>query len=222
MDAQKGVAAKPIIIDLHGIDEKLIQKMVYDALVWCSLHGLVVGDKTVQRSGKVPGVGMVHAPLALLPMSFPESYWKQACELAPIFNELVDRVSLDGKFLQESLARTKKVDAFTSRLLDIHSKMLEMNKKEEIRLGLHRSDYMLDEQTKLLLQIELNTISSSMPGLSCLVSELHRSLLNDYGNDLGLDSQRIPGNAAVNQFAEALAKAWAEYNNDSCYGCGSV
>ncbi|GLT95004.1 hypothetical protein SLE2022_127110 [Rubroshorea leprosula] len=215
MDAQKGVAAKPIIIDLHGIDEKLIQKMVYDALVWCSLHGLVVGDKTVQRSGKAPGVGMVHAPLALLPMSFPESYWKQACELAPIFNELVDLVSLDGKFLQESLARTKKVDAFTSRLLDIHSKMLEMNKKEEIRLGLHRSDYMLDEQTKLLLQIELNTISSSMPGLSCLVSELHRSLLNDYGNDLGLDSQRIPGNAAVNQFAEALAKAWAEYNNDS-------
>lgn len=33
---------------------------------------------------------------------------------------------------------------------------------------------MLDEQTKLLLQIELNTISSSFPGLSCLVSELHR------------------------------------------------
>ncbi|GLT38331.1 hypothetical protein SLA2020_125870 [Shorea laevis] len=214
MDARKGVAAKPII-DFHGIDEKLIQKMVYDALVWCSLHGLLVGDKTVQRSGKVPGVGMVHAPLALLPMSFPESYWKQACELAPIFNELVDRVSLDGKFLQESLARTKKVDAFTSRLLDIHSEMLEMNKKEEIRLGLQRSDYMLDEQTKLLLQIELNTISSSMPGLSCLVSELHRSLLNDYGNDLGLDSQRIPGNVPVNQFAEALAKAWAEYNNDS-------
>ncbi|GKV20595.1 hypothetical protein SLEP1_g30694 [Rubroshorea leprosula] len=158
---------------------------------------------------------MVHAPFALLPMSFPERHWKQACELAPILNELVDRVSLDGKFLQESLARTKKVDAFTSRLLDIHSKMVEMNKKEEICLGLHRSDYMLDEQTKLLLQIELNTISSSFPGLGSLVSELHRSLLNDYGNDLGLDSERIPGNAAVSQFADALAKAWAEYNNDS-------
>ncbi|GLT67606.1 hypothetical protein SLA2020_399010 [Shorea laevis] len=48
MDARKGVAAKPTI-DFHGIDEKLIQKMVYGALVWCSLHGLVVGDKTVQR-----------------------------------------------------------------------------------------------------------------------------------------------------------------------------
>jgi len=41
-------------------------------------------------------------------------------------------------------------------------------------LGLHRSDYMLDEQTKSLLQIELNTISSSFAGFSSLVTQLHR------------------------------------------------
>ncbi|KAK7821519.1 glutathione synthetase [Quercus suber] len=187
--------------------------MVYDSLVWSSLHGLVVGDKSAQRSGKVPGVGLVHAPFALLPVPFPESHWTQACELAPIFSELVDRVSLDGKFLQDSLSRTKKADSFMSRLLDIHSKMLEINKKEEIRLGLHRSDYMLDEQTKLLLQIELNTISSSFPGLSCLVNELQRSLLNQHGEDLGLDPKRIPSNSAVSHFVEAFAKAWNEYNN---------
>ncbi|KAF8387978.1 hypothetical protein HHK36_026644 [Tetracentron sinense] len=91
--------------------------------------------------------------------------------------------------------------------------MLEINKKEEIRLGLHRSDYMLDDQTKELLQIELNTISSSFPGLSCLVSKLHRNLLNHYGKHLGLDSKRVPGNTAVNRYADALAKAWNEYNN---------
>ncbi|KAJ6354008.1 hypothetical protein OIU76_002941 [Salix suchowensis] len=211
METQEGIFQKTLI-DFHGIDEELIQKMVYDALVWCSLHGLVVGDKSVQRSGKVPGVGLVHAPFALLPMAFPESHWNLACEVAPIFNELIDRVSLDGKFLQEALSRTKKVDAFTSGLLDIHSKMLEINKKEEIRLGLHRSDYMLDEKTKLLLQIELNTISSSFAGLSCRVSELHRSLLNYYGEHIGLDPRRIPGNASVDKFAEALAKACTEYN----------
>ncbi|XP_058002796.1 glutathione synthetase, chloroplastic [Hevea brasiliensis] len=212
METQEGSASKPVI-DFHDINEELVQKMVYDALVWSSLHGLLVGDKSVERSGKVPGVGMVHAPFALVPVKFPENHFKLACEVAPIFNELIDRVSLDGKFLQESLSRTKKVDVFTSRLLDIHSKMLEMNKIEEIRLGLHRSDYMLDEQTKLLLQIELNTISSSFPGLSCLVSELHRNLLKHYGEWLGLDSKRIPSNNTVNRFAEALAKAWTEYNN---------
>ncbi|WOL04530.1 glutathione synthetase, chloroplastic [Canna indica] len=205
-----------ITADVPGIPPSdLVEKMVYDALVWSSLHGLVVGDKRVQNSGTVPGVGLVHAPFSLLPVSFPKSYWRQASELAPIFNELVDRVSLDGTFLQDSLSRTKMVDAFTGRLLDIHSKMLEINKTEDIRLGLHRSDYMLDGETKLLLQIEFNTISSSFPGLSCLVSELHRNLLNHYGKDLGLDSKRVPGNTAVSRFAEALAKAWNEYNNSS-------
>ena len=59
----------------------------------------------LQRSGSVPGVGLVHAPLALLPTPFPEKQWREANELAPIFNELVDRVSLDATFLQESLSR---------------------------------------------------------------------------------------------------------------------
>ncbi|GMH13170.1 hypothetical protein Nepgr_015011 [Nepenthes gracilis] len=201
------------IYDPHVIDAKMVQKLVYDGLVWSSLHGLVVGDRAVQRSGTVPGVGMVHAPFSLLPMAFPEGHWKQAGELAPIFNELIDRVSLDGQFLQDSLSRTKRVDEFTSRLLDIHARMMEINKKEEIRLGLNRSDYMLDAQTKLLLQIEFNTISSSFPGLSCLVSKLHRNLLSHYGIHLGLDYVKVPKNAAVDQFADALAKAWCEYNN---------
>nr|XP_009592810.1 glutathione synthetase, chloroplastic [Nicotiana tomentosiformis]XP_016503442.1 PREDICTED: glutathione synthetase, chloroplastic [Nicotiana tabacum] len=91
--------------------------------------------------------------------------------------------------------------------------MLKINKKEEIRLGLHRSDYMLDEQTKLLLQIELNTISSSFSGLGCLVSELHRSLLHQYRERIALNPNKIPTNNSVNQFAEALAKAWNEYGD---------
>nr|GMD43684.1 glutathione synthetase, chloroplastic [Ipomoea batatas] len=227
-ETHDGEGSIDAILDPHNIDPNLLQTLSYDALVWSSLHGLLVGDRNSQRSGSVPGVGLVHAPFALLPTSFPDGHWKQACEVAPIFNELVDRVSQDGEFLQETLSRTKKVDDFTSNLLDIHSKMLEINKKEEIRLGLHRSDYMLDEQTKLLLQIELNTISSSFPGLSCLVSELHRfaaiifhrllaifilSLLQQHKKHLALDPDKIPKNNAVVRFVEALAKAWNEYNN---------
>ncbi|GAA0159433.1 ligase [Lithospermum erythrorhizon] len=213
--AKSSIIMTKEILDPHCIEDELLQKIAYEGLVYSALHGLVIGDRFSQKSGSVPAVGLVHAPFALLPKSFPESQWTQACEVAPIFNELVDRVSLDGKFLQESLSRTKKVDVFTSRLLDIHSKLLELNKVEEIRLGLHRSDYMLDEQTKLLLQIELNTISSSFAGLSCIVSELHRSLLRQFKQYLALDPERIPTNNAVDGFADALAKAWSEYNNPS-------
>lgn len=36
--------------DIHGIDQELLQKMVYDALVWSSLNGLVVADRSVKVS----------------------------------------------------------------------------------------------------------------------------------------------------------------------------
>ena len=41
----------PPVFDYHGIDQDLIEEMVYDSLVWSSLHGLVVGDKSAQVSG---------------------------------------------------------------------------------------------------------------------------------------------------------------------------
>ncbi|WVY94938.1 hypothetical protein V8G54_034026 [Vigna mungo] len=172
------------LFDYHRLDQQLLHTIAYDALVWSSLHGLVVGDNSVQRSGSVPGVGLVHAPIALLPTPFPQNQWRQASELAPIFNELVDRVSLDASFLQHSLSRTKEADEFTSRLLDIHSNMLQ-----------------------------LNTIATSFAGLSNLVTELHRYILSNHGKLFGLDSRSIAANDAVNQNAEALAKAWSEYNN---------
>ncbi|CAJ1960908.1 unnamed protein product [Sphenostylis stenocarpa] len=212
-EAEADSSAAPPLFDYHHIDQKLLDNIVYDALVWSTLNCLLVGDKSVQRSATVPGVGLVHLPLCLLPGPFPETHWKQACELAPIFNELVDRVSLDGKFLQESLSRTKSADEFTSRLLDIHSKMLQINKKEDIRLAISRSDYMVDEKTKSLLQIEMNTISTSFALIGCLMTGLHKSLISQYGNILGLDSNRVPANNAVDQSADALAKGWSEYNN---------
>ncbi|VAI79476.1 unnamed protein product [Triticum turgidum subsp. durum] len=217
--------AAPVVATAEGDDGRrfgqlaapsgLVDELVEEALVWCSQHGLVVGDKNHPRSGKAPGVGLLHAPFALLPMSFPKVYWEQALELAPLFNELVHRVSLDGDFLQQTLARTKEVDPFTRRLLDIHSKMMELNKKEDIQLGLTRSDYMVDGATDKLLQVELNTISTSSNGLACGVSELHRNLIRHHERELGLDPASVVGNTAITQHAEALATAWAEYNNQS-------
>ncbi|XP_057851930.1 glutathione synthetase, chloroplastic [Cryptomeria japonica] len=192
---------------------EVAKELLPNALVWASLHGFVVGDRAVQRSGHIPGVGLTHAPFSLFPAPFPETCWSQACDLAPLFNELVDRVSMDGIFLQESLSGTRKVDDFTARLLDIHSKTLQDNIRQEIRLGLHRSDYMLDTETGSLLQIELNTISSSFAGLGCLVSQLHRYLIKHFGDQHCLDLKRVPENTTMKRYAEALAHAWKEFND---------
>lgn len=57
----------------------------------------------MQRSEQVPSVGLTHAPFSLFPAPFPETCCSQAYDLAPLFNKLVDRGSMDGIFLQDSL-----------------------------------------------------------------------------------------------------------------------
>ncbi|XP_062028880.1 uncharacterized protein LOC133744864 [Rosa rugosa] len=38
------------LINVDGIDLEVVDKTVYDALIWSSFHGLVVGDRSVQKS----------------------------------------------------------------------------------------------------------------------------------------------------------------------------
>lgn len=36
------------LFDYHRLDQQLLRTIAYDALVWCSLHGLLVADKSVK------------------------------------------------------------------------------------------------------------------------------------------------------------------------------
>ena len=61
----------------------------------------------------VPSVGIVHAPLAVMPMPFPRASFMKAKRAATVFNKLIDRVSLDAQYLQSTLAAAAKFDHFT-------------------------------------------------------------------------------------------------------------
>ncbi|GAQ79430.1 glutathione synthetase [Klebsormidium nitens] len=198
--------------ELLGSDA--VPALVQDALIWCSLHGLLVGDKDGKNSGVTPGVGLVHAPVSLLPTPFPRPLFEQAVEVAPIFNELVDKVSQDSEFLFSTLERARKTDSFTAGLLDIYRATLDKGIKEDIRLGLHRSDYMLDKATGGLLQIELNTISSSFAALGTQVSRLHRHIVNRAGARSKLEPQNVPENASFEAMTDGIAEAWRQYGDD--------
>jgi glutathione synthetase len=198
---------------VEELSEALAEEVVREALVWASLHGAVVGDKTQERSGTLPGVGIVHVPLSLLPTPFSRAAFTQALDLATHYNTLVDRVSQDTQFLHEALAQTRKADRFTARIMDIYDQVLAEGITQEIQLGLHRSDYMLDMATGALLQVEMNTISSSFAGLGALTSKLHRYLVGRFGQELGLSVENVPDNSAADDFAEGLGKAWLEYGD---------
>ena len=61
----------------------------------------------------VPSVGIVHAPLAVMPTPFPRPSFIKAKRAATVFNKLIDRVSLDAQYLQSTLAAAAQFDDFT-------------------------------------------------------------------------------------------------------------
>ena len=104
-------------------------------------------------------------------------------ELSPIYGRLVDRVSRDVEWLHSCLQSVVTEDAFTGRLLELSRLVQKEGVQQQTYLGIHRSDYMLHEaqadvsrDSQRLLQVELNTISSSFACISSLVSGMHRSV----------------------------------------------
>ena len=131
------------------------------------------------------------APISLLPNAYPRSAFEQAQELAPFFNQLVDRISRDGDFLVDTLGGgVTDTDPYTAKLLELYREIYIENPDPHAttadRLGIHRSDYMLHTAERQIKQVELNTIASSFAGLSTKVAALHNYLTKRFGRSGGL------------------------------------
>ena len=77
----------------------------------------------------------------------------QAVAVMPLMNELYDAVSCDAEFLTSTLQSAAEFDDFTAKLLEIHSEVQQKQMGGNLSLGIHRSDYMLDEPSGRLLQV---------------------------------------------------------------------
>jgi len=135
------------------------------------------------------------APMSLLPNAYPEQAFQQAQDVAPAFNELVDRVSRDAEFLEETLGGgVSSMDPYTAKILQLYKEVYVTSNEDAAaktadRLGIHRSDYMLHQDASSggdeyqLKQVELNTIASSFAGLSCKIAGLHRYLTSRFDSE---------------------------------------
>jgi len=74
-----------------------------------------------------------------------------------------------------------KSDDFTRRLMEIFESTRTEAARDDAVLAVLRSDYMLDEPTGGLLQVELNTIASSFGCLSTMVARMHKHLVEFAG-----------------------------------------
>jgi len=185
---------------MDSIDKNLLSQLTNSANSYAAAKGLQV--ETKQTSSSNSSSSYQCAPISLLPNAFPAKSFHNAKSLAPHFNTLVDRISRDGDFLKDTLAGGEysviSKDEYTKKLLELYENIY-MNDGDEgdksnfakiaDRLGIQRSDYMLNQNQNNsedyeLKQVELNTIAASFAGLAVNVAGLHRMLTQRYSKEL--------------------------------------
>ncbi|XP_030686670.2 glutathione synthetase isoform X4 [Globicephala melas] len=155
-----------------------------------------------------------YAPFTLFPSLVPSALLEQAYAVQMDFNLLVDAVSQNAAFLEQTLSSTIKRDNFTAHLFDIHKQVLKEGIAQTVFLGLNRSDYMFQHNadgSAALKQIEINTISASFGGLASRTPAVHRHVLNVLGKTK--EAAKILSNNPSKGLAMGIAKAWELYGS---------
>jgi len=181
-----------------------LEETVQDAVVWASQHGLLVG------ASEAAPAAVVHAPMSLLPVPFPRKQFLGARAVASSFNSMIDAVSRDSAYLKATLTAAGQDDEFTGQLLKL-SEELPTPATERV-LAINRSDYMLDDPSSRMLQVELNTIASSFGCLSNLVGKMHAYTTSRLPG--GWTAGELPDNEALQALPAALAQAASLYGGD--------
>eukprot|EP00411_Alexandrium_monilatum_P010516 CAMPEP_0175315674 /NCGR_PEP_ID=MMETSP0093-20121207/69018_1 /TAXON_ID=311494 /ORGANISM="Alexandrium monilatum, Strain CCMP3105" /LENGTH=460 /DNA_ID=CAMNT_0016612413 /DNA_START=1 /DNA_END=1381 /DNA_ORIENTATION=+ len=204
---------------LRTASQALLRPMIH----YAELHGLLYADKNTSQLGNA-------VPCRYAPVKIPAQAFDDAVALSQLWNKLVDAVARDVTWLHATLEATTRGDPFTKRLVEMSKALHARKLRQELMLGIHRSDYMQHDpegssERPKLLQVELNTIASSMASHSANVFALHRYMLDRYGR--GSDSVaralsehygaggselvgRLPQNETLKHIPDALAAAHRE------------
>ncbi|XP_053173846.1 glutathione synthetase-like [Scomber japonicus] len=185
-----------------------LNDLVEDAKETAFQHGVVMRTQETPNSSEV----VTHAPFTLFPTPVPEAALLQALAVQTHFNTLVDKISRDPDFLEETFASTIQADDFAAKLFSIYRQVQQEGRTQSIVLGMNRSDYMVDQKedgTPSLKQVEINTIAAGGFDVSDRLPMVHRHVLQSVG--LVEESKRIQNTNRTAAMSAALAKAWELY-----------
>lgn len=224
VEPPKPPAATSIPNDTFPLSQATVDFLLARALHWTACRGLM--------SSTAAGSPLLkHVPFALTPSKFPRKAFELAQRLMQPYGKLVAAISEDKAWLRRVVHNAATADEFSAHMLRIFDTVEKEGVKQPLSLGLLRSDYMLNSQTRRagsLLQVELNTMSSSFGPLAAKVGQLHEYILSrnlvtapgladfvgvkDTSTPLAAVSelegrQRLPPNHAREELAAGLAHA---------------
>lgn len=133
---------------------------------------------------------ILHFPVSLTgsPPLISAAAWSSLRALAPVWGELVDRVSRDHGYLLEKLRVVAAEDEFVRKLLlllDAQDGALPLPSDLSVRrsklvpptLAVHRADYMHHAAADAWQLVEINTIAASAGSVSSRLGDLFRQFL---------------------------------------------
>ncbi|VEU21044.1 DEKNAAC102008 [Brettanomyces naardenensis] len=121
------------------------------------------------------------APLTLFPTPFPRIEFEKAKSIATAYNKLYANIVSQHQWLLDAVRSLSEFDTtFTGKLYQCYLEAEKRGIVQPVALGLVRSDYMYDTVSKVIKQVEYNTVSVSFAGISREVGKLHK-FLNDSG-----------------------------------------
>ncbi|XP_075033575.1 glutathione synthetase [Mixophyes fleayi] len=189
---------------------QLLEEIAPIAMDSALLHGVIMRIKENPNSSDMVNF----APFTLLPSPVPRTLFEQAKSVQEDFNLLVDRISQNPSFLEQTLSSAMKVDDFVERLFKVYRHVMDDGLAQSVFLGINRSDYMFDcraDGTTALKQIEINTIAASFGGLSSSTPAVHQHVLRVL--EKSEEAGKILSNNPSLGISRGIAKAWELYGS---------
>lgn len=202
-------------LDTPSLSDKVIRnQLLSDVYQWSLSNGLVM----YQPNFKLESAST--APITLYPTPIPKVSFENAIAVQRAYNELYSKISQNsnGQWLSGEVAKFAEFDRdFTGKLWNLYLKSLKEGYLQKLRLGVFRSDYLVDKKQNEIKQVEFNTISVSFGGLSTKVGELH-NYLNKSGKYAPVKgsafySNEIPISKSAFALADGLAIAVRHYDS---------
>ena len=101
--------------------------------------------------------GVKHLPMALYPSPIPKNLFEKIFFYQIAFNKILNKLSNDQPYLEQVLEPIASKNNFIQKLLEISKKSFAYEKKQKIKLGIFRNDYLLDKDQKFLFLQEYKT-----------------------------------------------------------------
>ena len=180
-----------------NIPENILQEMI----MYLYTNGLIIKSKTG---------GVSHVPIMLTPSPLSKNLYDKIFFYQIAFNKIINKLSNDQKFLEDTLTPIAEKDEFVRKNLEISKKLVNYEHKQKIKLGIFRNDYLFDKVQNFLLFTEYNTIASSMGTFTDRLKKFYSYFSQKYPEIFKKYKEKIiptEGLENVDKFTEAMVEA---------------